>query len=92
MLSGLRMRCSLGRSVLAKVCCIESVVCLTIMTREEGTYHLVVLLANLLARELAHPVVATVVGHDTWDYERHVCSCESLCLFGEDESKNRVDR
>jgi hypothetical protein len=91
------MRCSLGRSVFAKVCCNESVVhdhniVCTFSLRSRATYHLVVLLANLLTRKLAHPVVAAVVGHDTWDYERHVCSCEWSYLFGEDESKNRVDR
>ena len=42
------------------------------------TYHLVALVAELLAHELAHPVIlVTVFGLQTGDYERHV---EGGCL------------
>ena len=41
---------------------------------EAGTYGLVVRVAQLLAHELAHPVVAgvSVLGLQTGDYERHL--------------------
>jgi hypothetical protein len=47
----------------------------------ERTYHLVVLFANLLAREFGHPVVARVgggVGHEAWDDEGHD---ECVCVY-----------
>jgi hypothetical protein len=41
-----------------------------------ATYGLIVRVANLLARQLARPVVAAVAGHDAGDYEGHVeCVC-----------------
>jgi hypothetical protein len=44
------------------------------------TYNLIMLLANLLAHELAHPVIATaVLGLQTGNYERHVEGTE--CSF-----------
>lgn len=43
-----------------------------------ATYGLIMLFANLLARKLAHPVIAAAGGsvfrHEAWDDERHfVC-------------------
>jgi hypothetical protein len=46
----------------------------------EGTYGLVVVVADGLAHELRHPVVLAVLRLNSGDYERHVgvlCCCES---------------
>jgi hypothetical protein len=44
------------------------------------TYNFIMLLANLLAHELAHPVIITaVLGLQTGNYERHVEGTE--CSF-----------
>lgn len=44
---------------------------------ERRTYQLIVLVTQLLAHELAHPVIslASVLGLQTGNYERHVDSC-----------------
>jgi hypothetical protein len=41
------------------------------------TNHFIMLIPKLLAHELAHPVItaASVLGHQTGDYERHVVEC-----------------
>jgi hypothetical protein len=73
MLSGLRTRCSLGRSVFANVWCASRQQAFNTSMRARvwdriradrvgrnmrATHDLIVLLAELLAHELAHPVVA----------------------------------
>jgi len=55
------------------------VVCESLIERD-STHYFIVLLAELLAHELAHPVIArgaAVLGHETGNYERHVDGCLS---------------
>jgi hypothetical protein len=51
------------------------------------THSLVVRVADLLAHELAHPVVtgAAFLGHHAGDYKRHLrCACGCKCSFREE--------
>jgi hypothetical protein len=53
-------------------------------TRQKATYHLIMLIPELLAHELAHPIVTrvSVLGLQTGDYERHlVLCCGSAVVF-----------